>query len=45
MLQEQAFSRLASNLQIILEPWSGYESWSRGAGALVLSQFLFTPAK
>ncbi|GHO47532.1 ROK family transcriptional regulator [Ktedonospora formicarum] len=45
MLQEQAFSRLASSLPIILEPWSGYESWTRGAGALVLSQLLFTPAK
>lgn len=45
MLQEQAFSRLAHSLQVILEPWSGYESWTRGAGSLVLSHLLFTPAK
>lgn len=45
MLQEQAFSRLASSLHIILEPWSDYGSWARGAGALVLSHLLFTPAK
>lgn len=45
MLREQTFSRLGRDLAVILEPWSGYESWSRGAGALVLSQFLFTPTK
>lgn len=45
MLQEQTFSRLAGSLQVILEPWSGYESWTRGAGTLVLSHFLFTPVK
>jgi predicted NBD/HSP70 family sugar kinase len=45
MLHERTFSRLDSSLQIILEPWSGYESWTRGAGALVLSHFLFTPVK
>ena len=45
MLQEQAFSRLAQPLQIVLEPWSSYESWTRGAGALVLSRFLFAPGK
>lgn len=45
MLQEQSFSRLAAHLQVILEPWSDYESWTRGAGALVFSQFLFTPHK
>ncbi|GHO84042.1 ROK family transcriptional regulator [Dictyobacter formicarum] len=45
MLHEQAFSRLASSLQVILEPWSGYESWTRGAGALVLSHLLFTPVR
>jgi N-acetylglucosamine repressor len=45
MLQQQVFSKLADSLQVILEPWSGYESWTRGAGALVLNQFLFAPAK
>ncbi len=40
-LREQTFSRLDRSLQIILEPWSGYESWARGAGALVLNRFLF----
>lgn len=44
-LREHTFSRLASSLSVDLEPWSGYESWTRGAGALVLSQFLFAPAK
>lgn len=44
-LQHHTFSRLARSLQVILEPWSGYESWTRGAGALVLSQFLFTPTR
>jgi N-acetylglucosamine repressor len=41
-LHEHTFSRLDRSLQVILEPWSGYESWARGAGALVLSQFLFS---
>ncbi len=40
-LQEHLFSKLGRSLQVILEPWAGYESWARGAGALVLSQFLF----
>jgi N-acetylglucosamine repressor len=44
-LREHAFSRFATSLSVILEPWSGYESWTRGAGALVLSQFLFTPTR
>jgi predicted NBD/HSP70 family sugar kinase len=40
-LREHTFSRLGDALQLILEPWSGYESWARGAGALVLSRYLF----
>ncbi|HEX7733993.1 MAG TPA: ROK family protein, partial [Ktedonobacteraceae bacterium] len=45
MLHQHAFSKLARSLQVILEPWSGYESWTRGAGALVLSQFLFASGR
>jgi predicted NBD/HSP70 family sugar kinase len=46
MLRQHAFSQLARSVEVILEPWSGDERWTlgaRGAGALVLSQFLFAP--
>lgn len=40
-LHEHTFSRLGRSLEVLREPWAGYESWARGAGALVLSRFLF----
>ena len=41
MLHEHTFSRLGRSLEVLREPWAGYESWARGAGALVLGRFLF----
>ncbi len=38
-LQEYTFSQLGANLEIIFESWTGYESWARGAAALVLRRF------
>jgi predicted NBD/HSP70 family sugar kinase len=40
-LQEYVFSEFGRSLQVIREPWLGYESWARGAGALVLRRFFF----
>ncbi|HXR65521.1 MAG TPA: ROK family protein, partial [Ktedonobacteraceae bacterium] len=40
-LQEYIFSEFGRSLQVIREPWLGYESWARGAGALVLRRFFF----
>lgn len=42
--QEAAFSELGRSVQLISEPWVGYDSWARGAVALVLHRLLFVPA-
>lgn len=38
-LRAHTFSQLGTDLQIILESWTSYEIWSRGAAALVLRRF------
>ena len=38
-LKKYTFSQPGANLQIIFEAWTSYESWARGAAALVLHRF------
>jgi predicted NBD/HSP70 family sugar kinase len=39
------FSHLGDHLHIIFEPWTGYESWARGAATLALRRFFSIPVQ
>jgi predicted NBD/HSP70 family sugar kinase len=45
ILRENLFSKVGETLQVLVEPLAGYESWARGAGALVLHRFFASPAR
>ncbi|GHO79795.1 xylose repressor protein [Ktedonobacter sp. SOSP1-85] len=44
VLRQNLFSQLGKNLRLLVEPLVGYESWARGAAALVLHRFFVLPA-
>jgi N-acetylglucosamine repressor len=44
VLRQNLFSQLGKDLCLLVEPLVGYESWARGAAALVLHRFFVLPA-
>jgi predicted NBD/HSP70 family sugar kinase len=44
VLRQNLFSQLGKDLRLLVEPLVGYESWARGAAALVLHRFFVLPA-
>ncbi|MFL5658147.1 MAG: ROK family protein, partial [Ktedonobacteraceae bacterium] len=45
VLRQNLFSQLGKDLRLLVEPLVGYESWARGAAALVLHRFFVLPAR
>jgi predicted NBD/HSP70 family sugar kinase len=43
VLRQNSFSQLGKDLRLLVEPLVGYESWARGAAALVLHRFFVLP--
>ncbi|BCL77683.1 xylose repressor protein [Ktedonobacteria bacterium brp13] len=43
VLRQNSFSLLGKDLRLLVEPLVGYESWARGAAALVLHRFFVLP--
>lgn len=45
VLRQNLFSLLGKDLRLLVEPLVGYESWARGAAALVLHRFFVLPTR
>lgn len=45
VLRQNLFSLLGKDLHLLVEPLVGYESWARGAAALILHRFFVLPAR